>query len=563
MSKIVEFPQSPQAIKPVSQQVLERPVYSLSDLSEGAFDITKSQRFGATVHGAIETPSIQALWPPLQDWSNQELASLYRAHRLLNLTGISFDVDRGLSDENEPWFVFLDEADKVFAHFCRIDGTYYLDSAAQDGCIVAPSLEALVESFARRNETLKGSASQQSVSSQVIDFKSPVRTKVLMHPGVSLAALIWSVYVLSDGLILPLWTQGADDHKGRIDSSGAHPVDLEQASLLPELSLASHLTEKLQKPADILDTQQNFDGREVHHATHNSVFGPGGIYALNIVGFGLTAVSMSYGIYKLALPTSVMPQVKEMLKTASGAISIDDSDGRGVDLSDFLDAFSGAINMLSSTNVQMQSSDVVSDVTVKAHELLEGVKTVILTPEKTDQVVKLEDMEASPPSDATPEYMLSNNEMEVGDGGKGADSMQYAALSEQDFFQKIFEFDAIELGKLGELVSSFSPEVLPLLEGIYNGAQGDDATSAPAEGFSESMKYTLFDEIAHDFVLHIFLKDQGPQRSTYKEEIVIIDMAAFDGSGGDVYARSWVFEDGSVLSTVGLKSDFEAFGLIV
>ena len=49
----------------------------------------------------------------------------------------------------------------------------------------------------------------------------------------------------------------------------------------------------------------------------------------------------------------------------------------------------------------------------------------------------------------------------------------------------------------------------------------------------------------------------------YDNEVVLVDLDAFDGQGDIVYARSWSFDDGSVISAVGLKSDFEAFDLIV
>ena len=564
MSKVVEFPQALQAIKPEMRQVGERPIYSLSDLSEGALDTTKSQGLGE----ALETSSVQALWQPLQDWSNQELASLYRAHRLLNLTGISFDVDRGLSDESEPWFVFLDEADQVFAHFCRIDGRYYLDSAAQDGCIMAPSLEALVESFARRNEMLKGAAPQQSASSQVIAFNSPVRTKVLMHPGVSLAALIWSVYMLSDGLILPLWKQGVDGYEGGFDGPAVRPVDLEQSFLLPETSLDFPLIEKAENRADPSVSLQTSDVREAHNATHNSIFGPGGIYALNVVGFGLTAMSVSYGIYKFALPTSLLYPVNEMLETALGAKSAEALGGSGTDLTGFLESLSEAINVLSSSYIQTQDADdVAAAVTVKAQKLLDGLKTAILSLEPTDQIVdhtvKLKKIDASPPLEATAKIMPAVEQTVVDAVEKSAENIRYFALSEQDFFHKIFESDVIELAKLGELASVFSSEIPYLTEGVSSGEQEGKTVLASGQGFSAVENYALFDQTAHDFVIHLLTKDQGSQRSTYNEEVVIIDISAFDGTGGDVYARSWFFEDGSVLSTVGLKSDFEAFGLIV
>ena len=63
------------------------------------------------------------------DWTQQELSEFYRVHNMLNQNGIHVDMDRGVTDRDEPWFVFVDfRSDEVFLHIARLGGQYILVS---------------------------------------------------------------------------------------------------------------------------------------------------------------------------------------------------------------------------------------------------------------------------------------------------------------------------------------------------------------------------------------------------------------------------------------------------
>src|SRR5262252_4325311 len=68
------------------------------------------------------------------DWSQIELAEFYRVHDALGQAGIKVDVDRGLSDEGDPWFAYYyaDNGD-VIAHFSRENGYYVISWADESG----------------------------------------------------------------------------------------------------------------------------------------------------------------------------------------------------------------------------------------------------------------------------------------------------------------------------------------------------------------------------------------------------------------------------------------------
>ena len=70
--------------------------------------------------------------PKPADWSQQELAEFYRVESALIRAGIRVGTDRGMSDENEPWFCFYRSDDgEVVIHFARIDGEYELEDGSE------------------------------------------------------------------------------------------------------------------------------------------------------------------------------------------------------------------------------------------------------------------------------------------------------------------------------------------------------------------------------------------------------------------------------------------------
>jgi hypothetical protein len=191
----------------------------------------------------------------------------------------------------------------------------------------------------------------------------------------------------------------------------------------------------------------------------------------------------------------------------------------------------------------------------------EGIEFVSSLSDEAPLFDTLKHTESAEPLAAKSTKVLVDVEMgEVSEGT--AKDLGYLALSKQNFFQKLTEFNIIEAANFNELVSSLSAQTLPNVSNVPIAEQNDDTFAFLMEDIVEPTAHALFDQAAHDFVVFLLMKDEDPQRSAYNGEIVLIDMTAFDGSDGGFYTRSWSFEDGSVLSTVGLKSDFEAFGLI-
>lgn len=89
---------------------------------------------------------------PKPEWTNQDLAELYRVEAALVQAGLKIDTERGESDEGHPWFVFCHaESGEVIAHFALIDGEYVVAAPALDNVLRGPSLDVIVRNFITEN----------------------------------------------------------------------------------------------------------------------------------------------------------------------------------------------------------------------------------------------------------------------------------------------------------------------------------------------------------------------------------------------------------------------------
>lgn len=61
------------------------------------------------------------------DWSLLELSIFKGAARSLELQGVRVEVERGMTDEGDPWLVFCDaDTSNLLCHCARLDGGKYV-----------------------------------------------------------------------------------------------------------------------------------------------------------------------------------------------------------------------------------------------------------------------------------------------------------------------------------------------------------------------------------------------------------------------------------------------------
>lgn len=149
--------------------------------------------------GGIAHPDLSGLFPDLKkDWSNQELADLFRVRQLLSSANVPVETDRGITDEGDPWFVFCHSNGEVFIHLCRIDGLYVLDSPNVLRPLRGADFNALIADFT--NQAIPARGSEDAPERRVIRLERG--GKVRLHPSAMLAALIWTLFLASEELVL-------------------------------------------------------------------------------------------------------------------------------------------------------------------------------------------------------------------------------------------------------------------------------------------------------------------------------------------------------------------------
>jgi len=138
------------------------------------------------------------------DWTRDELAELYRIEHALVQSGLTLDVERGVTDEGDPWFVFCRSDGEVLIHLARYDGLYRLHSPALPAPLIGQSFKALTKAFSNQ------------VPLQVT-LKRDMGPRLFVHPAAMLAVVIGTIFVASNELAFS--TQPIDSEKKHGDAS--------------------------------------------------------------------------------------------------------------------------------------------------------------------------------------------------------------------------------------------------------------------------------------------------------------------------------------------------------
>ncbi len=545
------------------------PVFDLSTMSGGAVDFTSDQPsttlFPSDKHAARLSGTAK-----LRDWSNQDMASFMRAKRLLSLAGVSLDTDRGMTDEGDPWFVFLDRDGEVFAHFARINEIYILDSTAQHEMIEAFSLEDLVSAFSRKSALVQQDTDLGNTA-KVISLTGVQRAKVRIHPGAALAALVWSVYVSSDELAVPLMDRLTEE------------VSLKETS--PEVETSGEdLSPQAEISADALNIQpkeHNSTGvhlgkDEGHPSEQNSHSAPPQT-VFQLVGLSLTAVAISNGFYFWWMDEQLVEDAREATKSLSTLVSSlpEAAEELRADLTELGVSLITAQTVLQEElggNEQIYDTATTGSKTLPPGDgdsltVLEAtISKTALAQDTTLRVEAIAPDETLSGSRKTESGPAANPEQDLKQSGTiGKDivletlnSLHVLSVASDEFTQFADLLGHIQINQwtrdpFAEIGDSSVVTVI-------------DATGTLPDSTSISLeppRFTLFNNDVHKFIVFLLTKGDETRRSDYKNEVILVDLDAFDGQGDVVYSRSWSFDDGSVISAVGLKSDFEAFDLIV
>ncbi|WP_299439970.1 hypothetical protein [uncultured Rhodospira sp.] len=88
-------------------------------------------------------------------WTNQERAELTRVVNLLGQAGLPVETDSGLTDEGDPWMVFVrPDTGDVIAHFARIDGRFVAAGTNAGVVVEGDSFRDVVDKILARQPLL-------------------------------------------------------------------------------------------------------------------------------------------------------------------------------------------------------------------------------------------------------------------------------------------------------------------------------------------------------------------------------------------------------------------------
>ncbi|WP_106755269.1 hypothetical protein [Pannonibacter carbonis] len=161
------------------------------------------------------------------DWRQQELAEIYRVLHLLQQNGLGVDLDRGVTDRNEPWAVFFDPTgDDVFLHLARLSGEYIMVSEPLNVKVKARNFRQAVDQF---EAAISGKLQQNR--------ERP--GNVVSHPAAQLLFSLVAVFLV-------VKSKAAQAHEGDDDNNGFNEISHSQLAKIR--AVLTRLQESVDNP---------------------------------------------------------------------------------------------------------------------------------------------------------------------------------------------------------------------------------------------------------------------------------------------------------------------------
>lgn len=529
-----------------------------------------------------------------KDWTNQELAHLYRVKRLLDLAGVPNSIDRGVSDEGDPWFLFCDAASEVLIHLCRIDGVYLLDTPSVETPLHGRDFIQLVDAFLERK--LRG---QEEIS--IREKHKVVRLgrngKVFLHPSTMLAALIWTLFLESDDLVmvLPKSTRNIDGHSENptgVPSSSGRYSTVETQNLCEDFQ---NFQEEggARTTADTMPMYQSF--RAIMSASNDKSL-------QNSYIIGLSAISMSLGIVSgKGLPTFDDFEAESVLDILNDINNPTDQNSNAVSFFGHADevlSFPTVLeDLFADTTITSTEpiGDSNSDGHISAMHMAEGGDAVGSEQHIASKI--LTDLEAhSREMHGEGFYSTKKAESQI-DTLLGANTNQRQTSNDSKALQEISVYSDVGqlfsvLTKLVDvekwaifnemslhaytidsntLYATFNikdtsfDKTSNFLNNTSQASQPRDDSAPNSEITSlsdRSQSYQNSIMEASKFISYILDKEGNLEIIALDKELIFVDLDVFDVASVDTYAMSWKIDNGETISFIGLQSSYADFALL-
>jgi len=521
----------------------------------------KTEDGGVSLGGICES-GLSDLFPdPKKDWSNQELADLFRVRQLLGAANVPVETDRGVTDEGDPWFVFCHANGDVFIHLCRIDGAYVLDSPNVRRPLRGANFNALIADFT--NHALPGQTAPEAEERRVIRLDRG--GKVQLHPSAMLAALIWTLFLASEELVMLAPDETEGDSDTLLDFEGLGPLALTESADIdlhvedgridlpgPEREAGNHAD------ADIPESQTR-DAQQHGLTVQNNAF-----------TMGLSTIAIAMGF----MSETVLLNNQRKVLDSLAELGLSESADAAQDLSDLTlpdDAESGALlamlaeflglELTFNTDVaevtDAATLDAQKDLTDLTDSILaDNVETAIKT---ATAAVKIRDKktdpeqtaEATAPAEPSAEVPDGVVQMTAQEASANAATQEDASLTLSEIIQTWQPL--MEEFQLGHTMIRASFDVSEIDDFVLF-----DVIDTTTEERSTNVRE--FDAQALRLIEFLEAKDGEIGFIELEDEVIMIDRTA--ATGGDTGYIQWEASDGRTVSFIGLTSDFEQFDMI-
>jgi len=521
----------------------------------------KTEDGGVSLGGICES-GLSDLFPdPKKDWTNQELADLFRVRQLLGAANVPVETDRGVTDEGDPWFVFCHANGDVFIHLCRIDGAYVLDSPNVRRPLRGANFNALIADFT--NHALPGQTAPEAEERRVIRLDRG--GKVQLHPSAMLAALIWTLFLASEELVMLAPDETEGDSDTLLDFEGLGPLALTESADIdlhvedgridlpgPEREAGNHAD------ADIPESQTR-DAQQHGLTVQNNAF-----------TMGLSTIAIAMGF----MSETVLLNNQRKVLDSLAELGLSESADAAQDLSDLTlpdDAESGALlamlaeflglELTFNTDVaevtDAATLDAQKDLTDLTDSILaDNVETAIKT---ATAAVKIRDKktdpeqtaEATAPAEPSAEVPDGVVQMTAQEASANAATQEDASLTLSEIIQTWQPL--MEEFQLGHTMIRASFDVSEIDDFVLF-----DVIDTTTEERSTNVRE--FDAQALRLIEFLEAKDGEIGFIELEDEVIMIDRTA--ATGGDTGYIQWEASDGRTVSFIGLTSDFEQFDMI-
>lgn len=556
----------------------------------------------------------------IKDWSNQELADLFRVVRLLSSSGLSIDHTRGLTDEGDPWFVMCKPSGEVFIHICRLDGVYVLDNPSLSKPLTGRNFGELISEFS--NQALKVSDASIGIGKAEHRHVFQLRrgNKVRLHPSAMLAALIWTLYLASEELTVISAEQDSLDGVQPGLPDGSTLLDVSFASAVS--AQAEHQELKLLKGSDtaLMDMQSlgeagKCEASSLSKPVHiDPSLKSEQVLSLhqNPYAVGLSTLAVAIGVMST---TRLGEPLKALWDAEFLAIGADDivafveeifsQDATRTVLADLFETVIGPsssdkdiafedhflvekennildadANLDSGTAILDLPSNFLTVTTLTVKEKRDDQDTDLvfsehnkdtqfnLISQNTSQTIIDESAKNTDSSDVKSDHFVLQSALdvlnfEIQEDWNGA-ILQRVAVKDDTFitiFSELYGNLASDVQHINFLdvtqpIAITNPSVTDI--GVF------DALEFVEDSYPTISKpaYKSYDAQAQSFINYILAKPGVIDTILYDNELIMIDTSERDELSDTSVAMTWEFDDGSLISLIGFQDDFQKFDLI-